>query len=152
MKSGLFAVPCQFSCSELELACEGLVAAVDDELEGAGECGGQGDLAVEVDECSVYHYVALHNLNHTSHARCVECEGVVLDPYLRGLYWGFVASSPPQVQAVRRRMESMNDKSCFIICILHMIAPNKSNPMAQTIIWRALHTSDVHLRMLRSTV
>ena len=49
MKSGLFAVSRRFSRSEFELADEGLVATVDDELEGAGECGGQGDLAVEVD-------------------------------------------------------------------------------------------------------
>lgn len=93
MKSGLFAVSRLFSRSELELACEGLVATVDDELEGAGECGGQGDLAVEVDKRGIDYYVVLHNLNHTSHARGVEREDIVLNPYLRELHWGFVMAS-----------------------------------------------------------
>ena len=93
MKSGLFAVSRRFSRSEFELADEGLVATVDDELEGAGECGGQGDLAVEVDERGIDHDVVLHNLYHTSHARGVEREDIVLNPYLRELYRGFVTSA-----------------------------------------------------------
>ena len=93
MKSGLFAISRRLSRSELELTCEGLVATVDDELEGAGECGGQGDLAVEVDKRGIDYYVVLNNLNHTSHARGVEREGIVLNPYLRGLYRGLMASA-----------------------------------------------------------